>query len=74
MRDCVYVRLCLLCERDASALCFRGNWWSQPGWIFVDCDGRLRLAGYGLRDVTPCAHAAGRDTAEKTATGNDDVC
>lgn len=33
----------------------------MPGWIFVDCDGRLRLAGYGLRDVTASVSSASRD-------------
>ncbi|KAK7114837.1 uncharacterized protein [Littorina saxatilis] len=35
----------------------------MPGWIFVDSDGRLRLAGYGIRDVTVSAgsNQAGTD-------------
>ncbi|PVD20351.1 hypothetical protein C0Q70_18505 [Pomacea canaliculata] len=40
----------------------------MPGWIFVDCDGRLRLAGYGLRDVSASSAALGRDWLDKAST------
>ncbi|XP_076449516.1 serine/threonine-protein kinase/endoribonuclease IRE2-like [Babylonia areolata] len=43
----------------------------MPGWIFVDCDGRLRLAGYGLRDVTATTRTGAKDHGERSCIEGD---